>query len=125
MGHSEWKVGGELRGGRVAGSRVAKRPSPISVPLARSIRALLYRIQWDTGFNANLFMICDTPESAAGFDTVLGLLTQASKNPPAKGGLTLPPILQKIESHRDGARLELDVSGPPEMLDQILPQGGT
>jgi hypothetical protein len=93
--------------------------------LARTIRALLYRIQWDTGFTANLFMVCDTPESAAGFNTVLGLLKQASKQPPAAGGLALPPILQKIESHRDGDRLELDVSGPPEMLDQIMPAGGS
>jgi hypothetical protein len=93
--------------------------------LARSIRALLYRIQWDTGFTANLFMVCDTPESAAGFDTLLGLLKQASKQPPSSGGVALPPILQKIESHRDGDRLELDVSGPPEMLDQIMPAGGS
>ncbi len=47
--------------------------------LARSIRALLYRVQWESGFTANLFMICDTPETAAGFDNLLGLLKQASK----------------------------------------------
>lgn len=93
--------------------------------LARSIRALLYRVQWESGFTANLFMICDTPETAAGFDNLLGLLKQASKQPPTTGGAALPPILQSIESHRDGARLELDISGPPEMLEQILPAGGT
>ena len=30
----------------------------------------------------------------------------------------------EIDAHRDGARLELDVSGPPETLEQILPAGG-
>jgi len=90
-----------------------------------SVRALLYRLQWDTGFSTQLFMVCNTQESAAGFATLLGLLQQAAKQPTPAGGAGLPPILQSIETHRDGARLELDVSGPPNMLDQILPQGGS
>jgi len=93
--------------------------------LASSVRALLYRVQWDSGFSAQLFMVCNTPETAAGFATLVGLLQQAAKQPTPAGGTALPPILQSIETHRDGARLELDVSGPPELLDQILPQGGS
>jgi hypothetical protein len=93
--------------------------------LARSVHALLYRVQWDTGFTARLIMVCDTPESAAGFATLIGLLQQAAKQTPQAGGVPLPSILQNVEPHRDGARLELDVSGPPELLDQILPQGGS
>jgi len=92
--------------------------------LARSVRALLYRVQWDSGFSTQLFMVCTTPENAAGFANLIGMLQQAAKQPPSPGGLVLPPILQSIETHRDGARLELDVSGPAEMLDRILPQGG-
>ena len=93
--------------------------------LGRNVRALLYRVQWDSGFTAQLFMVCNTPENAAGFATLIGLLQQASKQSSPSGGAALPPILQSIEAHRDGARLELDVSGPPELLDQILPQGGS
>jgi hypothetical protein len=93
--------------------------------LGRSVRALLYRVQWDSGFSAALFMVCDTPETAAGFGNLIGLLQQASKQPTKAGGMALPTILQSIQTQRDGARLELDVSGPPEMLDQILPQGGS
>ncbi|MGA3326212.1 MAG: hypothetical protein ABSF45_17205 [Terriglobia bacterium] len=93
--------------------------------LGRSVRALLYRVQWDAGFSSQLFMVCDKPESAAGFATLLGLLQQAAQKPAPAGGVALPPILQSIETHRDGARLELDVTGPPELLDQILPQGGS
>jgi hypothetical protein len=93
--------------------------------LGRSVRALLYRVQWDSGFSAQIFMVCNTPESAAGFANLIGLLQQAAKQPTPSGGLTLPSILQSIVTHRDGARLELDVSGPPELLDQILPQGGS
>ncbi len=93
--------------------------------LGRSVRALLYRVQWDTGFSAHLVMVCDTPESAAGFATLIGLLQQAAKQPTPAGGAAVPSILQNVDPHRDGARLELDVSGPPEMLDQILPRGGS
>src|SRR5208337_759911 len=75
--------------------------------LARSIRALLYRVQWDTGFFTQLFMVCDTPESAAGFATLIGLLQQATRQATPTGGMNLPPIFQSIETHRDGARLEL------------------
>jgi hypothetical protein len=93
--------------------------------LGRSVHALLYRVQWDSGFSTQLFMVCNTPESAAGFATLIGVLQQAAKQPTPAKGMALPPILQSIETHRDGARLELDVSGAPEMLDQILPQGGS
>ena len=93
--------------------------------LASSVRALLYRVQWDTGFSTQLFMVCNTPESAAGFANLIGLLQQAAQKPAPAGGKALPPILQSIEIQRDGARLELDVSGPPELLNQILPQGGS
>jgi hypothetical protein len=93
--------------------------------LSRSVRALLYHIQWDTGFSTQLVMVCNTPESAAGFATLLGLLQQAAQKSAPASGTALPPILQSIETHRDGARLELDVSGPPELLDQIFPRGGS
>jgi len=93
--------------------------------LGRTVRALLYRVQWDSGFTAQITMVCDTPESAAGFATLLGLLQQAAKQPAPAGGTALPPVLQNLQLQRDGARLQLDVSGPPEMLDQILPQGGS
>ena len=93
--------------------------------LSSTVRALLYRIQWDTGFSTQLFMVCNTPESAAGFSNLIGLLQQAAKQPSPPGGVALPSIIQNIETHRDGARLELDVSGPTESLSQILPQGGS
>ncbi len=91
--------------------------------LAHSVKALLYRVQWDTGFSTQLTMVCDKPETASGF---AGLLTLLQRSTPGSstGGTTLPPILQSIQAHVDGARLELDASGPPELLDQILPRGG-
>jgi len=93
--------------------------------LTRSVRALLYRVEWDSGFSTQLIMVCNTPEIAAGFANLIGLLQQAGQKSASPGAAALPPILQNIETHRDGPRLELDASGPPEMLDQILPRGGS
>jgi hypothetical protein len=91
--------------------------------MSHSVRALLYRIQWDAGFSAHLVMVCDTPASATGFSTLLTVLQSIAQQAPTSAGL--PPILQNLQTHRDGQRLEMDVSGPPEALDQILPAGGS
>jgi hypothetical protein len=88
--------------------------------MGRSVRALLYRVQWDTGFSSQLILVCDSPGSAEGFATLVDLLQKAAQQPAAAGSAGLPPILQNIQAHRDGARLELDVSGPPEALGQVL-----
>jgi hypothetical protein len=93
--------------------------------MGASIHALLYRIEWDTGFTAHLVMVCDTPASATGFATLLTLLQTAAQQAPAAGGPGLPPILQNLQAHHEGPRLEMDVSGPPEALEQILPVGGS
>jgi hypothetical protein len=123
----QWGIMNGKSAGNLAGSWMAPsgQKNVDLTSLGRSVRALLYRVQWDTGFTAQLFMVCNTPESAAGFATLIGLLQQAGKQSTPAGGAALPPILQSIEAHRDGPRLEMDVSGPPELLDQILPQGGS
>jgi hypothetical protein len=88
--------------------------------LTRSVRALLYGVQWDTGFASRLVLVCDSADDAKGFATLVDLLQKAISQPAASGSQSLPTVLQNLEAHRDGARVELDVSGPPEALDQIL-----
>ena len=122
MGDIKWQV--RRQSGRVVAGPGGQKNVDLS-SLGRSVRALLYRIQWDTGFSTQIYMVCNTPENAAGFSNLLGLLQQAAKQTASPGGVAMPSILQNIETHRDGARLELDVSGPPELLNQVLPQGGS
>jgi len=93
--------------------------------MSHSVRALLYRVQWDSGFSAHLVMVCDSAASATGFSTLLTMLQNVAQQAPTSVGAGLPPILQNLQTHRDGQRLEMDVSGPPEALDQILPAGGS
>jgi len=88
--------------------------------LARSVRALLYRVQWDTEFSSELIVVCDTSASATGFMTMIDLLQKAAKQAGPAASSGIPPILQSIDAHRDGARVILDASGPAEALTQIL-----
>jgi len=87
--------------------------------LARSVRALLYRVQWDTGFSSEVTMVCDTPASATAFTTLINLLQKATPQP-ATGNSGVPPILQNLEVRRDDARVILNASGPADALAQIL-----
>jgi len=88
--------------------------------LARSVHALLYRVQWDTGFSSELTLVCDTPADAKGFKMLMDLLQKAAQQPGAAGNMGVPPILQNLDAHLDGARVILDASGPAEALTQIL-----
>ena len=93
--------------------------------MSHSVHALLYRVQWDTGFSAHLVMVCDTLATAKGFSMLLTVLQNLAQQSPPPGKTGLPPILQNLQTHQNGQRLEMDVSGPPQALDQILPAGGS
>lgn len=82
------------------------------------VRAVLYRVEWDGGFTSHLAIVCVDSSSASGMLTLVKLLQSAPQQPAADPGAS--SILQNVEAHQDGSRLELSVSGPVEALDQIL-----
>jgi hypothetical protein len=84
------------------------------------VSAVLYRVDWDGGFTAHISVVCKTTESAAGLFQLLNILKASpalSASGAAPGSTSL---LQNLEVHQNGSRLELSASGPPEALDQIL-----
>jgi len=84
------------------------------------VQAILYRIDWDGGFTAHLSILCKTAESAAGLFQLLNILKAMPVFSGAGGGAGPSPIIQNLDAHQDGQRLELSVSGPADALDQIL-----
>ena len=84
------------------------------------VQAVLYRIDWDGGFSAHISVICKTPESAAGLLQLLNILKSAPVFSAAAGGPEPGPVLQNLDAHQDGSRLELSASGPANALDHIL-----
>jgi hypothetical protein len=85
-----------------------------------SVRALLYRVHWDTGFTSRLVLVCNSVDNAKGFAMLVDLLHQAVAQPTSASSQGLSPLLRNLQAHRDGVRLELDLSGPSEALDQVL-----
>ena len=84
------------------------------------VQAVLYRVDWDGGFTVHISVVCKTPESAAGLFQLLNILKSAPVFSASGGGSRPASLLQNLDARRDGSRLELSASGPPEALDQIL-----
>ena len=84
------------------------------------VQAVLYRVDWDGGFIANISVVCKTGESAAGLFKLLNILKSAPAFSAAAGGAGSASLLQNLDARQNGSRLELNASGPAEALDQIL-----
>jgi hypothetical protein len=87
------------------------------------IQAVLYRVDWDGGFTVHISVACVTPESAAGLFQLLNILKSAPVFSASGGGPGSASLLQNLEAHQNGSRLELDASGPADALDQVLKVG--
>ena len=97
-----------------AGGNLSVDPSTILGP----VQAFLYRLEWAGGITANLSIVCQTAESAKAFATLLTLWrdSRPAEATPTNLGL----MLQSLQVHTDGARVELTAIGPIETFDQIL-----
>ncbi|MGD0125093.1 MAG: hypothetical protein ABSF46_07040 [Terriglobia bacterium] len=84
------------------------------------VQAVLYRIDWDGGFTAHISVVCKSPESATGLFQLLNLLKSAPVFAAATGGTAPSPIIQNLDAHQEGPRLELSASGPADALDQLI-----
>jgi hypothetical protein len=84
------------------------------------VQAILYRIDWDGGFTAQISVVCKTSDSAGGLFQLLNILKAAPVFSGAGGNSGPSPILQNLDARQEGSRLELRASGPADALDQIL-----
>jgi len=89
----------------------------------KPVQAVLYRVEWENGFSSHLAIVCKNPESASALATLLNLLRSAQQQGTADSGAAVASILQGVEAHQNGSRLELSASGLVAALDQVL-RGG-
>jgi len=89
-------------------------PSTILGP----VQAFLYRLEWAGGITANLSIVCQSAESASAFATLLTLWRDS--RPAEATPTSLGLMLQSLQVHTDGTRVELTAFGPIETFDQIL-----
>jgi len=93
----------------------AKLPIDPSAALA-PVHAVLYRVDWGTGFSARVSVLCDSPASASALAQLLGLWSSS----PRGTGAGPAPALSSLDVSADGSRVELTASGPLEALGQVL-----
>jgi hypothetical protein len=91
--------------------------------IMRPVRAVLYQVQWGTGFSAQLNILCQDSQSATAIVGLLKLVKDGSLQSPAKGFATAPSFLQNADIHSNGERVQVDVTGPVEAISQIM-RGG-
>jgi len=111
------KAAGNVAAPWLAGSK--KNNVDLAVFL-QPVQAVLYRVAWDGGFTIHISVVCKTPESAAGLFQLLNILKSAPVFSAAGGGSGPGPLVQNLDAHQDGSRLELSASGPADALEQIL-----
>jgi len=117
-----------------AGSKVPLDPATVMAP----IKAVLYRVDWTSGFTAHLSLICQKAENATALAQLITLWKASQQAPPANGStpLTVPersrregqssltPLFQSLQAQADGKRVELSASGPVEIVGQIIRGAG-
>jgi len=104
-----------------AGGKQTLDPSVVFGP----IEAVLYRMDWGGGVTTHVSIVCQNEASASALVQVLSLLRSAS---PAAGASPLPPavatLLEGVEVHSSGSRVELTTTAPMAAIDQVL-RGGS
>lgn len=98
------------------GKKIQVNPSA----LFGSVKAVLYRVNWDSGIRAHLTILCRNPEAANGFSQLLSLLRNAQPAVKKNVSPALSQILQNLNIQVNGSKLDLDASASISDLSQLL-----
>jgi hypothetical protein len=92
----------------------AELPVDPSVVLA-PVMAVLYRMEWSSGFSTHLSIICQNAESATALDELLALWrdSQQAAGRSSDAGSALAGLVVQA----NGSRVELSLTGPIEALE--------
>jgi len=87
--------------------------------LLSPIRAVLYQVHWDTDFSTQIAVICQDAQSAGTLSQLLNLWRVAVSKTNSKPA-DVTQFIQRLEIQTDGNRIELEGSGPPDILSRLL-----
>jgi hypothetical protein len=97
-----------------------KGSSVIPSSLLGFVQGVLYRVEWDGGFNSHLVVVCQNAQNASALAALLKLLPGTGQAPTDSAGAAASSALQYLEAHVNGSRVEINATGPAEALDQVL-----
>jgi hypothetical protein len=87
------------------------------------VKAVLYKVNWSGDFDAQISVICDNSQDAQTLDRLL-LLGQNALPATAGASPAVKQFVRSLQISADGNRLELEGSGPPELITQLVGSGG-
>ena len=81
------------------------------------VQAVLYRVEWSSGFTVNLSVVCPNAEATTDLYRLLKFFQAANLAGNAPGAAA---FVRDMEVQVEGSRLELRSSGPTAALPQVL-----
>jgi hypothetical protein len=99
-----------------AGTHMTVDPKVLLTP----VRAVLYRIDWGDGFTTHMSVICASDQDAAVIAKVVNAWQVASGNDSQRLGTGLETFVQNLQVSANGSRVEINGSGPLDIVDKIF-----
>jgi hypothetical protein len=88
----------------------------------KAVKAVLYKVNWSGDFDAQISAICDNSQDAATLERLL-LLGQNALPATAGASAAVQQFVRGLQISADGSRLELEGSGPPQLITELLGNG--
>ena len=98
----------------LAGGKLPFDPKALLTP----VQAVLYRMDWGSGFTTHMSVVCDSEQSAS----LLAQLVTAYRDvrPAASVSPAVSSFIQGLQVQASGSRVELTGSAPVQFVDQIM-----
>jgi hypothetical protein len=84
------------------------------------VRAVLYHLDWDSGFAMHMTVVCDSIQSASMLARLVTAWQNVRQSPDTGTSPGMTAFIQGLQVQADGARVELTGSAPVEIVGQIL-----
>jgi hypothetical protein len=99
----------------------SKSPFDLSA-LLKPVKAVLYTVNWSGDFTAQISIICDNSQNAQTLDR---LVTIGQSALAAMSGMSASAqqFISRLQISTDGNRLELQGSGPPQLIGELVGGG--
>jgi hypothetical protein len=88
--------------------------------LLTPVRAVLYHIEWDSGFALHMSVVCDSVQSASMLAQLVTAWQNVRQAPGTNANPAMTSFIQGLQVQADGSRVELNGSAPVEIVGQIL-----
>lgn len=97
-----------------------RKHAPDLSALVGPVQAVLYRLEWENGFLAQISILCKDTDSANALAKVLNLVKAPRPTDTALSASVMDTVIQEMDIQTNGSRVELRGSGPLEAMDQVL-----